>query len=95
MAEQNLIGPDTHSYGVGPISIDVDMARKHGWSEALIEAAANDVARTSRYYAERTLKERPHLFYRAPDGTDIFIGDLSLEARIEIVTGYEKARKAP
>lgn len=94
-AGKKLIGPDTHSYGVGPLSIDVDMARKHGWSEESIEGAADEVARSSRAYGMQAMYDNPHLFYRAPDGTDIFVGDLSVEARIKIVTEYEKGRKRP
>lgn len=36
------------STGVGPVSLDVEMARKHGWSEALINKVAFAIGAISR-----------------------------------------------
>lgn len=95
MSESMRIKPDTQSYGVGPLSLDVAMARRHGWTEEMLEGAADEIAKLSRSKGMEAQSKNPHLFYRAPDGTDIFVGDLSVEARIEIVTEYERGRKKP
>ncbi len=42
------IKEDTRSFGVGPISLDVEMARKLGWTREQIDQAAAAVAFLAR-----------------------------------------------
>lgn len=42
------VNASTHSWGVGPVQLDVDMARTQGWSEAAIERTCDKLTTISR-----------------------------------------------
>lgn len=48
------VGPGVTSTGVGPIELDVEMARKHGWSEDLINKVAFAIGALSRQASYET-----------------------------------------
>lgn len=50
------INEETQSTAVGPISLDVAMARRHGWSEKQIERVAKRLGAISRF--NKTLSHR-------------------------------------
>ena len=45
---KRLVHPDTTSHGVGPLDLDVAMARRHGWSEKAIERTVKAIGEMSR-----------------------------------------------
>lgn len=45
---RSFIDGETHSASVGSLSIDVDMARSHGWSEKAIFRAFERIGKLSR-----------------------------------------------
>lgn len=41
-------GREVTSFGVGPISLDIEMARRHGWSETLIKRTQEFIGAIAR-----------------------------------------------
>lgn len=85
-----MIGPDTQEISSGPVTLDVVLARKLGWTQEQIDGAWYQLSRISvreTEYAERLNSE---LFYTTPDGIKVFVGDLSSEAKQQLIDSYEK-----
>ena len=53
-AREVFINEDTTSFGVGSVTLDVDMARRHGWSERAIRRVAGVLAAISRRETNRS-----------------------------------------
>lgn len=89
------IDEETRSVGFGPVELNVEMARLHGWSEEGIRRAYDVLqacARKESIYARRA---HPYKYFTAPDGTVIFVGDFTPAARRRIERVYARpARKA-
>ena len=71
---QGPVNDETSNIGVGPVDLDVDMARRHGWSEEQIERAFETLKYVSR--VEGTIAElnHPELFEEDEWGNSIFVG---------------------
>lgn len=72
------INADTLECCVGPIMLDVRMAREHGWTEAELTEAANALQEISLRYARRAQRRHPDWYER--DGKNVvFVGRKSNE----------------
>jgi len=68
-----LVGADTQAFSVGAVTLDVDMARAHGWSEPDVNKAAARLEEISRFYGRRARARYPERY--AMDGAyDVFTG---------------------
>lgn len=70
----------TRSVGVGPISLDCDMARGGGWSQDMLEEAEAEITALSRRLAERAARMHPTWYRREPDGTVVLLRPAEREA---------------
>lgn len=59
MRKRRWIDEETHSTGVGPLSLDVAMARRHGWSEKQINRVAEQIGVLSRRNAAISHRNGP------------------------------------
>lgn len=48
-----------HTAGVGPVSLDVAMARQHGWSIQQIDRALDELGKISRRYGDLAHRRGP------------------------------------
>lgn len=86
---RDRITDSVSSCGHGCVSLDCDMARKHGFTNAMLEkldAALKKILARAYGYAKR---RDPAKWYTTPDGVDVFVGDMTAKARRAIVAGYE------
>lgn len=80
-----LEGPansETSVIGVGPVSLDVAMAREHGWSEQQIERSWAALESVSLAESEISRLRRPELFEDDGDGNEVFVGDQESEKEV-------------
>jgi hypothetical protein len=69
-----LPGGVVDSIGMGPLSFDCDMARRHGWSEVQIANAWNALRRVVLATGRRVERSHPDLYHRTSGGDVVFIG---------------------
>lgn len=68
------VSPETSEVSMGPISLDVDMARGHGWTEGQIERAWFVLQAVAKAEGEVAGLRHPEL-YKTEDGVTVFVGD--------------------
>lgn len=69
------IDEETSSIGMGPVSFDVDMARRHGWKNSEVDSFWEEVDKIYAVYSRRMNRRHPELYARSKlDGTVIYIG---------------------
>lgn len=72
------VNDETSDIGMGPVSFDVAMARKHGWSKEQIERAWSVFEALAKAEGEIARLNRPELFEDEGDD-EVFVGDLEDE----------------
>lgn len=65
----------TNSIGMGPLTFDVTMARKHGWTDEEIEAAWGKLTAIYRGFLPAIERRHPKHHAIAEDGSIVFVGD--------------------
>lgn len=77
---------DTHhtSYSVGPVGLNVEMCKKHGWSDKQILRAEDALAKVSRKEGRIAQRRHPDWYHVSKSGVSIFIGDLSPASKARI-----------
>lgn len=63
----------THSFGVGPISLDVQMAREHGWSDKQLLRAMDKIEDLSKKESRIAVRRHPERYARM-NGVLVFQG---------------------
>ena len=80
-----FIPPDADSHGVGPLGLDIKMARGHGWTQKQIERVAKAIGTISR--REGAISHRKG---RVP-GCPCVVCDFNIKLK-ELPEEYRKAR---
>lgn len=70
---RSFIDEETRDASCGPLLIDCDLARLHGWSEKQINRAFELVSVIARKEAGIVQRTKPELF-RKRDGVSVFVG---------------------
>lgn len=86
------ITDSTNSVACGPVSINCDLARKHGWTNGMLEKAEREIQKLARRFGGYAKRRAPHLFYTTPDGVVLFVGDMDGRSKAAMVRRYEKLR---
>lgn len=77
LPERPIVSENTTDWGVGPVGLNVDMARRHGWTEKQINRAAEELRRISRKEGGIAQRRHPDWYTREADGTVVFVKDLA------------------
>lgn len=84
--KQPYIRPTATNHGVGPLDLDLEMARRQGWSEAQLERTAKAIGTLSRREAAIAHRKGP------VPGCPCVVCDFSIKLE-DLPNEYKKARK--
>ena len=66
---------DTGAIGKGPVDIDVDMARNHGWTDQQIERAWAVIEAVAEAEGQIAQANNPELYRTTEDGDVLYVGE--------------------